>query len=73
MDDQEKKFFHILNFDFLIDTNLNVWIKNTNSDPAFVKSNNIFDTHKQKMLEDILKNASLKIVQNLRFDGEFLS
>jgi hypothetical protein len=67
MEDAENKFFHIFTVDFLIDNYLNAWIIKLNSDPNFTKENSIFDEPKQAMLEEVLKNVSLKIVKNLDF------
>jgi len=43
---------------------------NLNSDPNFTKKNNIFDHPKQDMLEEILRNVTLKIVKNLKYHGK---
>lgn len=72
MDDAEKRFFHIFTIDLMLDDNLNSWVTNINSDPRFTKKKTIFDKPKQNMLEDILKNVSLKIVKNLEFKGKYL-
>jgi hypothetical protein len=73
MDNAENKFFHLFTFDFLIDNNLNGWIMEIDSDPTFDTQNSLWEKEIKKMLEDILKNVSLKIVKNLKFEGKCLN
>jgi hypothetical protein len=70
MEKANNKFFHIFAVDFLIDDYLNAWIINLNSDPNFSKKNSVFDKPKQDMLEEVLKNVSLKIIKNLEYNGK---